>query len=99
MNRKNLCYKYLLLDIKTIEFIYNVPTIGEESISDWLIWKWREIDKNFNYIKLNLSPFTKKQEAKNGADLELWIIMKIQLFHCYFKQKKLFICMMVIYKS
>jgi hypothetical protein len=32
MNRKDLCYEHLFLDDLTINFIDNVPTIGEASI-------------------------------------------------------------------
>lgn len=39
MNRKDLCFEHLFLDDLTIDFIDNVPKIGEESITDWLIWK------------------------------------------------------------
>ena len=32
---KNLCFEHLKLDDITAEFVYNVPTVGEESITDW----------------------------------------------------------------
>lgn len=38
----------------------NVPDVKEESITDYLVWKWRELDKKVNYI--NVSTFTGKKK-------------------------------------
>lgn len=71
------------------EFISNVPNVGKESITDYLIWQWRKLDKRFNY--LNLRKFTKQEEnKKSGADfeLELWLVGKRQYFPLLIQAKK-----------
>ena len=53
----------------------NVGDIKEESITDYLVWQWRELDKRFNY--LSVSTFNHYEEStKTGADfdLELWLV-------------------------
>lgn len=65
--------KAVSLEVKS--FILNVSDVKEESITDYLIWKWREIDKRFNY--LSVTPFNRRQESTTtGADfdLELWLV-------------------------
>lgn len=71
------------------DFIVNVSDVGEESITDYLIWKWREIDRRFNY--LNLRKFTKEEEnKKSGADfeLELWLVGRKNSFPLVIQAKK-----------
>jgi hypothetical protein len=56
-------------------FLRNVSDVKEESITDYLVWKWREIDKRFKY--LNITTFTRQQEnTTTGADfeIELWLV-------------------------
>jgi len=53
----------------------NVSDVKEETITEYLIWRWRELDKRFKYI--NITPFTRLDENKTtGADfeLELWLV-------------------------
>ncbi len=85
---KNLCFEHLKLDDITAEFVYNVPTVGEESITDWLIWNWRVISNNFKSTKLITIPFNKKEEVSNGADLELWILTRTKAIPLIFQAKK-----------
>ena len=85
---KNLCFEHLKLDDITAEFLYNVPTVGEESITDWLIWNWRVISNNFKSTKLITIPFNKKEEVSNGADLELWILTRTKAIPLIFQAKK-----------
>ena len=70
-------------------FILNVPDAKEESITDYLVWKWRILDARFNYI--NVKTFTRHQEnAKTGADfeLELWLVGRSQCVPLLFQAKK-----------
>ena len=65
--------KALTLEVK--RFIQNVGDIKEETITDYLVWKWRELDKRFNY--LSVTTFDHHDEStKTGADfdLELWLV-------------------------
>ena len=70
------CHEKLVKDIK--DFLTNVGDVKEESITDYLMWKWKEIDKRFKCIKNeNLKTHTRHEEHHvTGADfdIELWII-------------------------
>lgn len=79
--------KDVSLDVKN--FMENVPDVKEESITDYLVWKWKELDKRFNFI--NISQFTRQQEsATTGADfeLELWLIKENFHLPLIFQAKK-----------
>ncbi len=48
-------------------FMLNVSDVKEESITDYLVWKWRELDARFKYI--NITTFTRHMESTTtGAD-------------------------------
>jgi hypothetical protein len=71
----NLCDVNKEISKKLLGFIKNVPDVNEESITDYLLWKWREADSRFNY--LNVKKFTKSEEKNiSGADfeIELWFL-------------------------
>ncbi|OIR24685.1 DUF6615 family protein [Bathymodiolus thermophilus thioautotrophic gill symbiont] len=70
----NLCKSNQDLTREIKEFILNVDHVKEESITDYLVWKWKEMDKNFNSIKVKT--FTRHEEYKTGADfdMEIWLI-------------------------
>ena len=56
-------------------FMLHVKDAKEESITDYLVWKWRELDKRFNY--LSVRTFNHNEESTlTGADydLELWFV-------------------------
>lgn len=58
-------------------FIRNVRSVGEESISDFLVWQWRKRDPHMNHYRV--SPFNRIQEhCVTGADfkIEIWNITK-----------------------
>ena len=71
----NLCQSNRELNKEIKEFILNVDDVKEESITDYLVWKWKEIDKRFKSI--NVSTFTRHEENKfTGADfeMEIWLV-------------------------
>jgi hypothetical protein len=71
----NICNANRAVALEVKNFIENVGDIKEETITDFLVWKWRELDKRFNYLRV--TPFDHHQEsAKTGADfdLELWLV-------------------------
>lgn len=71
----SICKTNHALSIEVGKFINNVGGVNEESITDYLVWKWRELDKRFNY--LHVTPFNRREEsATTGADfdLELWLV-------------------------
>jgi len=41
----NICDAYKALGVEVKDFLRNVPNLNEESITDYLVWKWRELDK------------------------------------------------------
>lgn len=89
MNILDLCEANKALGIEVRDFILDVPDAKEESITDYLVWKWRSLDKKFNYI--NVKTFNRDEEnAKTGADfeLELWLVGSKQCVPLIFQAKK-----------
>jgi hypothetical protein len=71
----NICESTKAVSAEVGSFIFNVRDVKEESITDYLVWKWRELDKKFSYI--NVKTFTRHEENLiTGADFELklWLI-------------------------
>ncbi len=71
----NICDSNRAVSLEVLNFIENVGDIKEESITDYLVWKWRELDKRFHY--LSVRTFNHDEEnSKTGADfdLELWLV-------------------------
>jgi hypothetical protein len=86
MNHCDL-HKSVTSEVK--EFILNVDGVGEESITDFLLWKWALIDKKFKSI--NVSSFTRQQESKvSGADfeMEVWFVGSRLTYPLVFQAKK-----------
>lgn len=70
-----ICAANYALSVEVRKFIENVGDANEESITDYLVWKWRELDKRFNYLRV--TPFNHNEESSvTGADfdLELWLV-------------------------
>lgn len=85
----SLCESNKAVSAEVNSFILNVPDVNEESITDYLVWKWRELDARFKYIKV--STFTRQDENTiTGADfeLELWLVRKNFHFPLIFQAKK-----------
>lgn len=73
----NICKANYSLSVDVRKFIEHVGDAKEESITDYLVWKWRELDKRFNYLRV--TPFNHDEESSiTGADfdLELWLVGK-----------------------
>ncbi len=59
------------------EFTIQVSAVGEESITDYLFWRWMLANLSQSFFQLQFESFTKNQESKvSGADfeLEIWLI-------------------------
>ncbi len=87
---QEICDTNKKLSNRVKEFIDNVSDVGEESITDFLVWQWKEIDSRFNAIKV--SKFTKHQEHMlTGADfeMELWVISDTHATPLLFQAKKI----------
>ncbi len=85
----NLCDANKAVSLEVRNFMLNVKDVKEESITDYLVWKWGELDRRFHY--LNITTFTRHQESTTtGADfeLELWIIGKNSHIPIIFQAKK-----------
>ena len=85
----SLCDANKALSLEVKNFMLNVPDVKEESITDYLVWKWRELDARFKYI--NVSTFTRQEESKTtGADfdIELWLVGNKSHFPLVFQAKK-----------
>jgi len=86
----NLCESNKAISKEVMDFMLNVRDVKEESITDYLVWKWRELDKRLHFV--NIRPFTRQKEnTLTGADfeLELWIIGKAFNFPLLFQAKKI----------
>jgi hypothetical protein len=85
----NLCESNKAISLEVKNFMLNVPDVKEESITDYLIWKWRELDARFKYI--NVSTFNRQEESTTtGADfeLELWLVGRQFHFPLVIQAKK-----------
>lgn len=85
----NLCAANKAVSLEVKNFMLNVPDVKEESITDYLVWKWRELDARFKYI--NVATFTRQEEsATTGADfeIELWLVENKFHFPLVFQAKK-----------
>lgn len=88
---ETVCKENAKISAQVRDFIKHVETVGEESITDYLLWKWRVLNKKFNYLK-TITKYTKEEENKrSGADfeLELWILSDKSNFSIVFQAKKL----------
>ena len=84
-----LCEEGKRISKEVSGFIGNVSEVKEESITDYLIWKWRELNSRLNFI--DVSAFTKEEENKRtGADfeLELWLVQRGQAVPLLIQAKK-----------
>ncbi len=71
----DICQANTALSLDVQNFMRNVSDIKEESITDYLVWRWAELDKRFHYISVRT--FNHAEESmKTGADfdLELWLV-------------------------
>lgn len=85
-----MCEKHKEVERQVVEFTENVRHVGEESITDYLFWKWADINKCFQH--LNFSHYTKSQESKtSGADfkMEIWLVGETQSLPLLFQAKKI----------
>lgn len=107
---KNLCKKMKLIDNTLGKYIKYVPNVGEESITDWLVWKWKELNSSFNFVTNLKLEESKKKESKTGADLymELWvvknkvslpIIIQAKKIFKNYNSEKMFYSKKILYKS
>lgn len=89
MYSSELCKANKAIGLEVRNFIVNVPGVKEESITDYLVWKWRLLDARFKYIKTKT--FTRQEESSStGADfeLELWIVGRTKCLPFLFQAKK-----------
>lgn len=85
----SLCKSNKDVSLEVKKFMLNVSDVKEESITDYLVWKWRELDARFKYI--NITTFTRQIESTTtGADfeLELWLVGRKYHFPLIFQAKK-----------
>ncbi len=84
------CIQHRKIAQNVWEFIDYVNNVGEESITDYLVWQWKKLNAQFNYI--NVVKHSKQYEHKtSGADfeLELWMLLQNKSFSFVFQAKKL----------
>ncbi len=70
---------------EVLQWIIQQDEVGEESITDWMLYKLHDLDQNISY-KL----FNRIQEARvTGADFEFWILTKNFNFKARVQAKRL----------
>ena len=74
-NKKSTCSIIKILSANVYDFIINVCSVQEESITEYIIWQIKKFNKS-NVMLKNIKIHTKIQEASTGTDfeLELWVI-------------------------
>jgi hypothetical protein len=86
----NVCdaHKAVAADVK--QYMLNVPSVNEESITDYLVWKWRSLDSRFNCIDVRTHSHHKESKT-SGADfeMELWLVGRETSLPLLFQAKKL----------
>lgn len=87
-----LCSLHKGIETEVLEFMTEVNSVGEESITDFLLWKWRKANKNFAHF--NVEEFSKQVEnSTTGADfkidLNLWVISNAGIASMAIQAKKL----------
>lgn len=71
----SLCSQALDIDREVREFLLEVNGLNEESVTDYLLWKWSELDSRMH--RFSYKRFSRSEEnLETGADFELWIIGK-----------------------
>ena len=65
-----ICQEFLIASQYVAQWIAAQSAVGEESITDWLLYHLSSRLKNLHYVK-----FTRHEEARiTGADWEWWIV-------------------------
>lgn len=75
LHSTSFCKANYRLSVEVREFMERVRGVKEESITDFLVWRWGELDERFKY--LTVTPFDRDEESSTtGADfdLELWLV-------------------------
>jgi hypothetical protein len=87
----NICAENKAVGLDVRNFLIHVPNVNEESITDYLVWKWEEINDAAKFRCLNVGKFTRQDEHdRTGADfeLELWILSPQPPISLIFQAKK-----------
>lgn len=83
---KNLCNCNIILIKEVKNFLENVENVKEESITDYLAWRWSILDKRFSYIKYDMH--SRKKESKTGVDFDLWLVGRKKTINLAIQAKK-----------
>lgn len=90
--RDKICQGNKKLSTKVWDFMKYVDKVGEESITDYLLWQWSKLNTKFHYLSLDKHD-KYKEHYVSGADfeLELWILTKKHTIPFVFQAKKMLI--------
>lgn len=70
-----LCQMHKNIEDEVVDFTAHVPSAGEESITDYLFWRWSLLNQKNSHLVAK--SFTKLEESRTtGADfeMEIWFI-------------------------
>ena len=87
---KTICEIHKEIEEEVIDFNAHVKSAGEESITDYLMWRWSLANKDFSHF--NAKSFTRHEEnSTSGADLELelWLVGNVYSLPLVIQSKKI----------
>jgi hypothetical protein len=86
----NACDAHKAVTAEVKQYLLNVPSVNEESITDYLVWKWRLLDSRFKCIQVRTHSHHKESKI-SGADfeMELWLVGRVFSLPLLFQAKKL----------
>lgn len=85
-----LCQMHKNIEDEVVDFTAHVPSAGEESITDYLFWRWSLLNQKNSHLVAK--SFTKHEESKTtGADfeMEIWFIGDIYTLPLAIQAKKI----------
>lgn len=90
MKKIKACHDNIKIAGEVWDFIDYVRDVGEESITDYLMWQWKKLNNKFNYLSVDKHTRI-KENSISGADfeLELWILHRGRNTSFVFQAKKL----------
>jgi len=69
-----LCQANRELSRRVASFLDRVGSAREESVTEYLLWQWREIDDRFDYLIANQHSSAKEKTTGADFDLDLWLV-------------------------
>src|SRR4051794_6336015 len=69
-----LCQANRELSRRVAHFLSKVRSAREESVTEYLLWQWSEIDDRFEYLLATQHSTHKEKVSGADFELELWLV-------------------------